>query len=60
MFLCRFQIFRDKGSGRGQKGKGAYNRKAMREDVVDTIWRRRGKNFTEERGIVQSRCRQEQ
>ena len=31
----------------------------MGKDVVDTLWRRRDKNFTEERGIVQNRSRQE-
>ena len=31
--------------------------KAMGKDVVDMIWRKRGKNFTEERGIVENRSR---
>ena len=60
MFLRRVQIFRDRGSGGGQTGKGDYNRKAMGEDVVDTFWKRMGKNFIKERGIDESRCRQEQ
>ena len=33
----------------GQKGSGGHNRKAKGIELLDSLWRRRGKNFTQER-----------
>ena len=49
MVLRRFQNFRAKGGRGRQKGSGGHNRKAKGMKFLDSLWRRRGKNLTQER-----------
>ena len=47
MVFRRFQIFQAKGGGGRHKGSGGHNRKVKGSEFLDSLWRRRGKNFTQ-------------